>query len=152
MNVSTRRQCFQICESIGSKHGCHKAGVTIEGDFTSLLSHKDPNTKTGVNKGRGIQQISQVKQTNKHKNSRCDNLFFFFEKHKMSHHSGTITSRSSNIQYSFHNMYLIIRVTSTQRLTHNNIINIVKDTSKTTVNYNKRTINMSICLRLLHSY
>jgi hypothetical protein len=33
------------------------------------LSHKDPNTKTGVNWGRGIQQISPKKQRNKHTNS-----------------------------------------------------------------------------------
>jgi hypothetical protein len=47
----------------------------------------------------------------------------------MSHHSGTITCRSANIRYIFHNMYLIIIVTSTQRITHNNIINIAEGTS-----------------------
>jgi hypothetical protein len=39
------------------------------------------------------------------------------------------TCRSDNIQYTFHIMYLIIRVTSTQQITHNNIINIAEDTS-----------------------
>jgi len=38
--------------------------------------------------------------------------FFFFENIQMSHHSGTTTCRSANIQYTLHNMYLIIRVTS----------------------------------------
>jgi hypothetical protein len=28
----------------------------------------------------------------------------------MSHHSGTTTCRSANIWYTFHNMYMIIRV------------------------------------------
>jgi hypothetical protein len=51
------------------RHICHKAGVTNEGNFTSVLSHKDPNTKTGVNRERRVQQISLIKQTNKHKNS-----------------------------------------------------------------------------------
>jgi hypothetical protein len=50
-------------------------------------------------------------------------------KRKMSHHSGTTTCRSANIRYTFHNMYLIIRVTSMQWITHNNIINIAEGTS-----------------------
>jgi hypothetical protein len=37
--------------------------------------------------------------------------------------------RSANIRYTFHNMYLIIRVTSTQQITHNTIINIAESTS-----------------------
>jgi hypothetical protein len=53
----------------------------------------------------------------------------FFLKRKLSHHSGTTTCRSANIQYTFYNMYLIIRVLSTQRITHNNIIDIVEGTS-----------------------
>jgi hypothetical protein len=69
MNESTRGQCFRRCGPIGSRHGCYKAGVTIEGDFISALSHKDPNTKTGVNRGREVQQKSPKKQKNKHKNS-----------------------------------------------------------------------------------
>jgi len=62
-------------------------------------------------------------------NPDYDNPFFFLKKkHKMSHHSSTITCRSANIWYTFYNMYLIIRVTSTQRITHNNIINIAEGT------------------------
>jgi hypothetical protein len=57
-NESTRRQCFRRCGPISSRHGCHKAGVTIKGDFKCVLSHNDPNTQTGVNKGRGEQQKS----------------------------------------------------------------------------------------------
>jgi hypothetical protein len=30
--------------------------VTIKGNLISVLSHNDPNTKTGVNMGRGVQQ------------------------------------------------------------------------------------------------
>jgi hypothetical protein len=78
--------------------------------------------------------------------------FLFFGNCKMSHHSGTTTCLSANIRYTFHNMYLIIRVTSTQLITHKNITNIAEGTSITTVNYNKRAINMSICLRLLYNY
>jgi hypothetical protein len=55
--------------------------------------------------------------------------FFFFWKHKMSHYSGTTICHSANILYTFHNMYLIIRVTSTLHITHNNIINIAEGTS-----------------------
>jgi len=51
------------------------------------------------------------------------------QKPKMSNHSGMTTSRSANIRYTFHNKYLIIRVTSTQRITHNSFINIAEDTS-----------------------
>jgi len=70
MNESTRGQCFRRCGPIGLRHGCHKAGVTIEGDFISALSHKDPNIKTGVNRGRGVQQKSpKKKKKKKHKNS-----------------------------------------------------------------------------------
>jgi hypothetical protein len=47
----------------------------------------------------------------------------------MSHHSGMTTCHSAHIQYTFHNMYLIIRVTSMQRITHNNIINIAEGIS-----------------------
>jgi hypothetical protein len=62
MNECTRGQCFRRCGPIGSRHGCHKAGVTIEGDFISVLSHKDPNTKTG---GEGYNKKAQKnKQTN----------------------------------------------------------------------------------------
>jgi hypothetical protein len=62
----------------------------------------------------------------------CDDpIFFFFKKkkRKMSHHSGTATCHSANIWYTFHNMYLIIRVTFMQRITHNNIINVAEGTS-----------------------
>jgi len=68
MNENTRGQYFRRCRPIGSRHGCHKARITIEGDFISVLSHKDPNTKTGVNRRR-VQQKSLKKKTNKHKNS-----------------------------------------------------------------------------------
>jgi hypothetical protein len=59
-NESTRGQCFRRCGPISSRHGCHKARVTIEGDFKGVLSHKDPNTKTGVNRGKIVQQISPI--------------------------------------------------------------------------------------------
>jgi hypothetical protein len=55
-------------------------------------------------------------------------IFYFFLT-KISHYSGTTTSRSANIRYTFHNMYLIIKVTSMQWITHNSFINIVGDTS-----------------------
>jgi hypothetical protein len=44
-------------------------------------------------------------------------------------HNDTTTCRSANIWYTVHDMYLIIRVTSTQRITHNNIINVAEGTS-----------------------
>jgi hypothetical protein len=47
----------------------------------------------------------------------------------MSHHNGTKTSRSANVRYTFHNLYMIIRVTSMQQITHNSFINIAEDTS-----------------------
>jgi hypothetical protein len=51
-------------------HGCHKVGVTIEGDFEGVLSHNDPNTKiTEVNKGRRIQNISPKKHKGKTNNN-----------------------------------------------------------------------------------
>jgi hypothetical protein len=46
--------------------------------------------------------------------------FFFLKKKKniqMSHHNGTTTCRLANIWYIPHNMYLIFRVTSMQRIT-----------------------------------
>lgn len=46
------------CGPFNSRHGCHKAEFTIKGDLTSVLSHKDSNTKTMVNIERGVQQKS----------------------------------------------------------------------------------------------
>jgi hypothetical protein len=48
--------------------------------------------------------------------SVCDEPFvclfvFFFENIQTDLHSGTTTCRSANITYTFHNMYLIFRVT-----------------------------------------
>jgi len=44
----------------------------------------------------------------------CDDPFFYFyfENIQTDLHSGTTTCRSANITYTFHNMYLIFRVTS----------------------------------------
>jgi hypothetical protein len=62
MNESTRVQCFRRCGPNNLRHGCHKVGVTIEGDLKRILSHKDPNTQIGVNRGRRMQHISLEKQ------------------------------------------------------------------------------------------
>jgi hypothetical protein len=81
----------------------------------------------------------------------CDALFFFFKKkniNELSYQSGTTTCRSANIRYAFHNLYLIIRVTSTQRITHNNYIDIAEDTSINNIVNHKRATTVSICLKL----
>jgi hypothetical protein len=46
--------------------------------------------------------------------AKCDEpfFFFFFENIQTDLHSGTTTCRSTNITYTFHNMYLIFRVIS----------------------------------------
>jgi hypothetical protein len=62
MNESTREQCFQRCGSNNLRHGCHKVGVTIEGDLKRVLSYKDPNTQIGINRERMMQHISSEKQ------------------------------------------------------------------------------------------
>jgi hypothetical protein len=61
-NEITKGQCFQRCGPFSSRHGCHKAGVTIEGDLKSVLSHNDPNTITWGEHG-------ERETTNKHKNT-----------------------------------------------------------------------------------
>jgi hypothetical protein len=58
-----RGQYFWRCGPFDSKHGYHKAEVTIKSDFIGVLSHNDPNTKTiEVNMGRRIQNKSPKKQ------------------------------------------------------------------------------------------
>jgi len=56
--------------------------VTIKGNLISVLSHNDPNTKTGVNMGRGVQQKT-------HKYIIFFFLLFFFKKNT---NNSTITS------------------------------------------------------------
>jgi len=46
-----------------------KPGSPFEGDLTSVLSHNDPKHQNKGKQEIEIQQISPVKQTNKHKNS-----------------------------------------------------------------------------------
>jgi hypothetical protein len=43
-------------------HGCHKVGITIEGDFISVLSHNDQNTKIGGEEYN--KKVQKNKQTN----------------------------------------------------------------------------------------
>jgi len=58
MNESTLGQCFQRCGPFDSRHGCHKAGVIIEGNFIGVLSHNDISPK----KNRGKHGENDTKQ------------------------------------------------------------------------------------------
>jgi len=74
-------------------------------------------------------------------------FFFFFIQHKKwSHDSGMTIFHTVNIWYTSHNMYLVYQSLHICSGTH--IFSRSHIYKPSTVNYNKRAITSSICLRL----
>jgi hypothetical protein len=55
------------------RHECHKVEVTSKGDLTSVLSHKDSTTKTGV-KSQGLNKKTQKYNKKNHKQQELNGL------------------------------------------------------------------------------